>query len=262
MAGALLLDAGGLIVNQAALQAVFVVALPPPTGGYLGRWLDALLGGVMALAIAFVAPPDPRRPLRDASSELVTTMARALRESATAARASDAEAAYQALELARTTDGDLASWRTALAAAEEITFLSPLRRGAAREAAAHRRALPALDRAVRNLRVALRRMVVVVEEVARHPDGGLDAPLQSLLVALDELAGALHTVPGALRDPDGEGGRRTKAALARVARLLEPARLDGHGLSATVVLAQLRSAVVDLLAVVGLDAEDAREVLP
>lgn len=38
MSVALLLDGGGLIVNQAALQAVFVVALPPPVGGYVGRW--------------------------------------------------------------------------------------------------------------------------------------------------------------------------------------------------------------------------------
>ena len=164
MSVALLLDGGGLIVNQAALQAVFVVALPPPVGGYVGRWEDALMGGAVALAIAFVAPADARAPMREAGAEVVTTLARALRESADAARTGDAEAAYAALELARSTDSPLAAWRTALQAAEEVRLLSPLRRSAAREARANRRAIGPVDRAVRNLRVALRRMVVVVEQ--------------------------------------------------------------------------------------------------
>ena len=105
MAAVLLLDGGPLIVNQAALQAVFVIALPPPASGYVGRWEDALVGGGVALAIAFVSPANALPPLRDAATSVVTTLARALRESADAARSGDAEDAYQALELARATDG-------------------------------------------------------------------------------------------------------------------------------------------------------------
>src|SRR3954465_8040684 len=109
MSVALLLDGGGLIVNQAALQAVFVIALPPPAGGYAGRGMDALVGGAVALAVAFVSPADARRPMREAGADVVTTLARALRESADAARAGDADAAYESLELARSTDSSLAS---------------------------------------------------------------------------------------------------------------------------------------------------------
>ena len=209
----------------------------------------------MALAVAFVSPADARRPMREAGSEVVTTMARALRESADAARAGDAEAAYEALELARSTESSLASWRTTVQAAEEVRLLSPLRRSAAREARANRRAIGPVDRAVRNLRVALRRMVVVVEQ------GAVTGADTDLAEALDQMAGALFTVPGALRDPEGEGGRRLRAALDAVAARLDPATLTGGDLSSTVVVAQLRSAVVDLYEIAGVDAEQAKAQL-
>ena len=124
--------------------------------------------------------------------------------------------------------------------------------------AAHERAIEPMDHAVRNLRVALRRLVVVVEEGSLRGE-----PAERTLIdALEQLAGALFTIPGALRDPDGEGGRRALAALTRVAESLDPRLFDGHGLSASVVVAQLRSAVVDLFAIVGVDAQVVRELLP
>jgi uncharacterized membrane protein YgaE (UPF0421/DUF939 family) len=255
MSAVLLLDGGPLIVNQAALQAVFVVALPPPLGGYVGRWVDALVGGAVALTVAFVAPADPLPALRDAAAEVATTIARAMRESAAAAREGDAEAAYQALELGRSTDATLAGWRGSLEAAEDVRLLSPLRRGTARELGAHRRALEAVDHAIRNLRVALRRMVVVVEDPGTT---GADA----LADVLDRFAGALFTVPGALRDADGEGGRRLRAALDAVVPALDPAALSHGGLSATVVVAQLRSAAIDLYAIVGVEPPAVQAMLP
>lgn len=258
MTAVLLIDDSPLLVNQAALQAVFVIALPPPVGGYVGRWEDAAIGGVVALAVAFVAPANALPALRDAATGVTTTIARALRQSAEAARAGDAEDAYEALELARSTDGVLPAWRAALEAAEEVRLLSPLRRGAARETRAHRRALEPVDHAIRNLRVALRRMVVVVEQGAASGDGH-DHGLPD---ALDQVAGVLFTVPGALRDPDGEGGRRLRTALDAVAPRLDPAALAGRDLSGTVVVAQLRSAVVDLYEIAHVEQSGATAMLP
>ena len=255
---ALMLDGGALIVNQAALQAVFVVALPPPAGGYVGRWEDAAAGGLVALVVACVAPADPRPLLRRDVDDVVRTIASALRAGAAAARQRDSEAAYQALEVARSTQGVLESWRRSVQAAQDITHLSPLRRSGARETAAAERAFEPVDHAVRNLRVALRRLVVVVESHGIGPDSGED-PLPAML---DRLAGTLYTIPGALRDPDGEGGRRLRAALTGLAALLDPRAVDGRGISATVVVAQLRSAVIDLFAIAGVDGADAQRFLP
>jgi uncharacterized membrane protein YgaE (UPF0421/DUF939 family) len=257
MTVALLLDGGALIVNQAALQAVFVVALPPPSGGYLGRWLDALIGGATALAIAFLLPGDPRPALRRNVAELTRQVTDALRTATTAARAADPEGAMLALDRARATQPVIDRWEDSVRAAEEISRLSPLRRHAEPEIAAHRRAVQPLDRAVRNLRVALRRMVAAVED-ARH--GGDTLP-PALLDRLDELAGALHTLPGAVLDPDGEGRRRGLAAFTTLAARLDPYGLSARSMSATVVVAQLRSAVIDLLQVIGVPADEARALL-
>jgi uncharacterized membrane protein YgaE (UPF0421/DUF939 family) len=258
MTVALLLDGGAMIVNQAALQAVFVVALPPPTGGYVGRWEDAVVGGLVALTIAFAAPADPRPSLRRDVDDVVHTLARALRLGADAARGGDGEEAYEALEVARSAATVLDSWRSSVRAGQDITRLSPLRRSGSREVAAHQRAMEPIDSAVRNVRVALRRLVVVIEEGSLRGEPGLE----SLVDALEHLAGALFTIPGSLRDPDGEGGRRAVVALTRVAEFLDPGTVAGRGLSPAVVLAQLRSAVIDLLGVVGVEHGVARQLLP
>jgi uncharacterized membrane protein YgaE (UPF0421/DUF939 family) len=257
MAAALLLDGGGLIVNQAALQAVFVVALPPPADGYVGRWLDAAVGGVTALAIAFLLPGDPRPVMRHDLGGLCRTVAEALRLSTTSARAGDAEGALAALDGLRATHTMIVRWEEAVRAAEEISRLSPLRRHAEPEIHAHRRGIQPLDRAVRNLRVVLRRMVSVVEDAAH--DGTQIAPV--VLDRIDELAGAFFTLPSALRDPHGEGHRRAVAALVTLAGRLRPADLGVASMSATVVVAQLRSAVVDLLQVPGLSVAEARDAV-
>jgi len=265
MTVALLLDGGSLIVNQAALQAVFVATLPTPAGGYVGRWLDALVGGAVALVIAFFLPGDPRGEMRRNVARVVTALADALHRATDAARRLDPDAAFAALEEARATQPVLDAWGDAVRAAEEISLLSPLRRHADPEIGAHRRSTPLVDRAVRNLRVALRRMVAAVEDdLARAGAApaarGPELP-PALLDRVDELAGALHTLPGLLLDPDGEGGRRALAALERLATRLDPDRLGARSMSATVVLAQLRSTVVDLLQVAGVPADDARSRL-
>ncbi|MCW2778339.1 MAG: hypothetical protein JWN17_2064, partial [Frankiales bacterium] len=49
---AVALDGGPLLVAQAGLQAVFVVALPRTPGSGFARWQDALVGGATALLVA------------------------------------------------------------------------------------------------------------------------------------------------------------------------------------------------------------------
>ncbi|MDQ1286722.1 MAG: hypothetical protein QG622_287 [Actinomycetota bacterium] len=254
MAVVLLLDGGDLAVAQAALQAVFVVALPPPSGGYVGRWLDALIGGATALAIAFFLPADPRPGMRRAAGEVARTLADAVRGSAAAARARDVTGAAAALDTGRSTQPMIQRWEDTVRAAEEISMLSPLRRHAEAEIAAHRRSLTVMDHAIRNMRVALRRVVAAVEDA----DAGEESLPPDLLDLMDEFAGALFTLPSALLDPDGEGGRRADAALSTLAGHLVAPRPGSFPMSATVVLAQLRSAVVDLLQIPGIAVDEAR----
>jgi len=106
-----------------------------------------------------------------------------------------------------------------------------------------------VDRATRNLRVLVRRVLFAVGEAEQLPD--------ALPALLEELADVLVLLA---EDVDSSQDRALRA-LADLAGRLDPERLSG-GLSAAVVLGQLRSAVVDLLEAVGVAPDRARAALP
>ena len=81
---AVALDGGPLLVAQAGLQAVFVLALPPMPGGDVARWSDALVGGAVALAVAALLPADPWRPARRAADTALGELSRIAARSARA----------------------------------------------------------------------------------------------------------------------------------------------------------------------------------
>jgi uncharacterized membrane protein YgaE (UPF0421/DUF939 family) len=251
-----LLDGGALITSQAALQAVFVVALPAPAGGVVTRWEDAVVGGAVALAVAAVAPPDPRRPAVAEARELLATVSAVLGDTAAAIRASDPGLADAALDRIRRTQTDLDQWADAIRAGEEISRISPLRRHARADLVRYRLALEAVDRATRNLRVAVRRISHELDQ--GHP---LPAPLAEVLDDLALAFGLFRDELALNRQAAGLDGAAT-AALVTLAPRLDPDRLCADSLSATVVVAQLRSAVVDLLGAQGMTAERARGLLP
>ncbi len=89
MTAGILLDGGTMLVNQAAIQSIFVVALLPGTGGAFTRWTDALVGGLVAL----VAVVDSVvRELEDAAAEgmaVVTSSPFRIRHRPTVRRMSD-----------------------------------------------------------------------------------------------------------------------------------------------------------------------------
>jgi uncharacterized membrane protein YgaE (UPF0421/DUF939 family) len=245
------LGGGGLITAQAGLQGIFLVALPQADRG-LGRWQDALFGGLVALLVAAALPGDPARPVRAEADGLIAALADLVRQAAVAVRRHDVAEAEDALERARSTQGDLDRWDEALQNGEEISRISPLRRHRRAELESFRRELVGLDRATRNVRVALRRVAAALEQGEQMPE-----PVAGVL---DDLAAAL----GALRL---ESGRATPDGLAAttlvaLAARLDPAALCADSLSATVVVAQLRSTVVDLLGATGVATEEARALLP
>src|SRR5690606_40317928 len=68
------LDRGPALTMQAGVQSIVIVGLPAfvATSGPLGRWLDALVGGLVALAVVVLTPTDVRsRPRKAARAALV-----------------------------------------------------------------------------------------------------------------------------------------------------------------------------------------------
>ncbi len=251
MTVAVLLDAGNLLVTQAAVQSVIVaVLLPSPEAG-LSRWLDALVGGVVALGAATVVPQAPLRRPREQGARIVQDLGRLLRAAVDSVQSGNVDDAVETLKQARATEAALSDLRTAAREGLDVVRSSPLRR---RHRAAVRKMaelVVPLDRAMRNTRVLVRRTVAATRAGETLPE--------SYLALVDRIADASDIIAEELA-----AGRLPTAAQAPLADIAEQTATETlrGGLSAAVVLAQVRSIVVDLLQLTGLSAEEARELMP
>jgi len=249
---ALLLGAGTILVNQAAISAILVATLTPPSEGLSpDRFVDALIGGAVALVVGQVLfPRDPLRALARAAQPVAEDLALALRTCAQALAEGDEERARRALELARAVDEDLAAFFDAVALARETLPVLPRRRPRER-LPVYAEAAQQMDYAVRNTRVLARRAIATVR---RH---GAAPPLLAEAVGL--LAQAVVELGRGLERPGGEVVVRRlalKAAAAATAVLDED-----PGLSVVVIVGQIRSTAVDLLRGSGMGNEEARRSL-
>ncbi len=247
---AIVLDASPLLIIQAGVQSAIVTTLAPSPGAGLGRWLDAVCGGLVALVAAAVVPGSPLRRPRRAAAGIAHELSTWLRDAADAARTADLVLAYRTLERARRSESALDDLRLATREGLDVARSSPWRRRHRGDILAVADLAVPLDRAVRNARVLLRRTVVVTRRGETLPD--------DTLALLDGLAGAATTIARELdeqRDP-----RRALVAL-RAAAAESRQVATGASLSADVVLAQIRSLVVDLLQLCGVEVADAERLV-
>jgi uncharacterized membrane protein YgaE (UPF0421/DUF939 family) len=248
---AVFLSGSVLVVTQAGVQAVIVTTLiPDPTAG-LARWVDALIGGVVALGLATIAPTSPLRRPREEAAEVVREIAELLDEVVASALAADIDRASAALDRARQSEPALDALRHASEEALAVASLTPGRRGHAEVVRDVVAMTEPLDHAIRNLRVLARRVLAATRNGERIPD--------RYLALVSGLAGATATLADHLSDerPIAEV-REALVAVAAASSEVEPSSL----LSAQVVLAQTRSIVVDLLEVTGLTFEAAVALVP
>ncbi|MBZ5734447.1 FUSC family protein [Nocardioides sp. TRM66260-LWL] len=251
MAVALLMDAGTLFVNQAAVQSIFVVALVPGASGAFTRWTDALVGGAIALVAATVVPAAPLRRPREQAAVVVRTVARLLRGAADVLDDGDIERGLDLLARARSTDVLIRRLQAAADEGMAVVSSSPFR---VRHRPTIRRMadlVGPLDRALRSTRVLVRQVAVAAYHRRPVPS--------SYVVLLRELADAVDGVVEELeadRMPVAarEALLRVGAATGQVERSEE--------MTAEVVLAQLRSVVVDLLVLTGMGQLESTDALP
>lgn len=248
------IDRGALLTTQAGVQAIVVVGLPAAsvaTGGALGRWTDALVGGGVALAVALLTPGDPRRRLRALASQATGELADTLEVLAHGLRERDPDHLATALVRGRASEPVLADWQDTARHAAELARVSVNR--------VHRTEIRRLagqavlvDRAMRSVRVLARRAPTVVRAGGPELDGvaGLveryGAGVRSLAAAL-----AAGDVPASVR-----------AELAAVAADADPRRLAEGNWQAQSLVLLLRSPVVDTLEAAGLSPAEARDALP
>ena len=250
MSVAFLLDAGRLLVTQAAVQSIVVVALLPDPEAGLTRWSDAVIGGVVALAAATVVP---RAPLRRPRLQAAVVMRKSPRSSTPPPR-SPCTARSTRRWTCWPTPGAPTCWSGSCRTPP--TRGSPWSRRPV-PAAAPRAAPPdggprrAAGPRQRNTRVLVRRAAVAAYRREPIPDGygRLCADLAACATQIAEEL-EVDRMPVAARPSLLEVAHGT----AQVERTRE--------LSAEVVLAQVRSITADLLRITGLGVLESTDAIP
>jgi uncharacterized membrane protein YgaE (UPF0421/DUF939 family) len=251
MGAASLLDGGPVLVTQAAVQGIVVAALAPTPGQAFTRWTDALIGGAVALVAATVVPQAPLRRPRVAAAEVARKISELLRRAEASAVDGDVDAAAEVLASARGTDSLLRELRTAADEGLSVIASSPFKRGHAPHVRKMVELVEPLDRAMRSTRVLVRRITVSVEQGEQLPPG-----YGGLML---ELADAVDVIARSLADnASPQMGRSGLQAAAEGTGTLPRT----SSLATETVLAQLRSVIVDLLQVTGLDVDAAVAAMP
>lgn len=248
---AIVLDAGVIFQNQAAVQSIFVTAVLPGNNGIWTRWTEALVGGAVALVAATLVPAAPLMRPREQAATVVRRIAQLLRAAAQVMDDGEGDHGYAVLADARATDKLIRELQAAADEGMAVVASSPFR---VRHRAHVRRMVELvdpLDRALRSTRVLVRQVAVAAHRKRAVP------PSYAAL-ALD-LADAVDGVAAELaegRPPDG--ARPALLAVGEATGAVERAA----EMNAEMILVQLRSIIVDLLVLTGMGQIEAADALP
>ncbi|MFF3221838.1 aromatic acid exporter family protein [Nocardia suismassiliense] len=257
MAAAVFLDGGSIITMQAAGSAVLVATLlPPSAGGGFSRMIDALVGGLVGVVVVASIPLHPVRRAREQAAEILAVMSKSLTEGADGLLEQNPDKVRSALAAVRATQPQLDTLRATLEGGKEISRISPLYWNSRARLERIKATADPLDNAVRNTRVLLRRSLTLVQD-----DEILDP---RLIDEVERLGQAIDVVRRMMLADPGEQPDQAEAArvLRTVAKEARPELVEGAGLSAHVVFAQVRSIVVDLMQVCGMKRISAIALLP
>ena len=252
MAAAVFFGGGTMLVNQAAVSAILVVVLQPREAVFSpDRFLDALVGGGVALLVGFLLPANPERLVGRAVAPVLDELSALLQEISAVLETGDPERARRTLLWAREMDDRVRRLNEALAAGHETARLSPTRRRSLRHLNLYASAGARIELAVINTRVLARGAANATRRgdaiPGKLPEAVLDLSrsVKALGVFLEESGGA------------EEARRHALDAARRATEVLE----ERHELGISVLVGQVRSAAVDLLRSTGMDQASALEAL-
>jgi uncharacterized membrane protein YgaE (UPF0421/DUF939 family) len=252
MSLAVLLGAGQLLMLQAGTQGVIVATLVSTEEQAFDRWIDALVGGLVALfiTVALPAATPMRRPQEEAAS-VVGHVAAALGQCALGLRERDLDVVTGALEDSRELSPEMEELQEIAAEGLAVARIAPFRRRHRPSVQVVDNLLYPLDLAIRNVRVLIRRAEVALSEGEVVPESYVEL-LYELALAAQHIADELS---------EGRTAEEAREDLVNLARRSTWSVRDA-GLSAEVMRAQVRSTVVDLLRLTGLPAEEATRRVP
>ena len=250
---ALFVGRSQMLASQAAVSAALVATIQPPAGTFsFTRFLDALVGGAMALLVnALLLPADPVRMVRGAARPVLDELAATLEDIAEAVLTRDRGRADAALARAREVDELSERFAEAVSTGQETTVYAPPRRRSRGHVDTYAGAAPPVDLAVRNVRVLARGVIraLMLEDNVPPEIAG----------AIRELAVAVRALDSALEDP-AQAPEVVDPALRAAAQASAVLERTGN-LSVSVIVGQIRSAAADLLSGVGYSYDEAAEAI-
>ncbi|GIF40473.1 FUSC family protein [Actinoplanes xinjiangensis] len=243
---------GAALIVQSASSAVLVATLTSATGQPWTRFLDALVGGGIALVVMTVLLPlNPLTVVRRAADPALRAFTGGLYDAAAGLADADAEVVRAAVERLRAAEGTFAAFSAAIEAARENVAFAPARWRARGALAQYVEGAAQLTYALRNVRVLLRRAQTAIEDREPIPD--------VLPVSVRHLGDAIEL----LRQEWDRGDEPVTAREQALRAVAESGRAyqAGVGYSGGVVVAQTRTTVADLLRATGIEyAEATRQV--
>ncbi|WP_433351311.1 FUSC family protein [Micromonospora sp. CA-111912] len=241
------------VVIQAAASAVLIVTLSPSTEDLeIPRFIDALIGGGIALVVtAVLLPLNPLRVINRAARPALDLLADQLDATAGALRGRDRDSAQRALERLRENKEELATLIEAIEGAKETSILSPARWHRRSELTHYTEAADPIDRAMRNTGTLIRRSVTMIEDGEPVPE-----PMPDAVAHLAESVRLLRHEFSVGAEPE-KARERSLRAVSEAGR----AYAQGVGFSGSVVIAQVRTTASDLLVTSGIDQEEANRLI-
>lgn len=245
------LDGAVLTTVQAGVQSTIVTILVAAPEYALSRWFDAIIGGGVALIAATITPAAPLRKPRQQSADILLEMSTLFARTAEALSSRDLDLAEDALQEGRDLEKSLSTLESLADDGLSVIRSSPFRRHHLPAVQEIADLVEPLARALRNLRVLLRRGTIAIRQ-------GEVVPKNYIEMVVD-LAEITADMAGDLRRQDLDDSRRASLyALAETTTYVT----SRPTLSSEVIRAQVRSIVLDLLMVTGLSFEDALTGIP
>ncbi len=244
---ALFVGGSPALMTQAASSASLVVTIfSPRTDYFFSRFVDAVVGGIVGLAVmALLLPLNPLTVVQRAAGPVLDALAAGLTDTARALAERDADLATAALGRLREAEAKLRAYQDAIGAGREISTFAPIRWRAKSALQQYVDSYNYVARALRNSRVLLRRAISAIHDGEPTPPPLIDA--------ITELAASVVSLRKELAAAADPQVAREHA----VAAVRQAAEAHGVGFSGGVVVAQIRSTASDLISAAGFAPEKA-----
>lgn len=248
---AVFVGGGPTITMQSAAATILIATIAAPTESSplnVGRFLDALVGGAVGLVVcALILPTNPIRVIRRSMRPVVGAISGLMEGLAAAIRSGDDARAMEILKEARANHGFVVGMNADARASDQALRAAPFHWRSREQVKAYGEAASHLDNMLRNVRVAARTSVAMLEAGEPVPAG--------LAIGLDRLAGAARQLPAHLDSLD-RGFLEVREEVLEAIRLLASRETAPEVFGSAATTAVLMGAV-DLLMATGMSRDEA-----